>query len=183
MDAKDFKMMVDNTKRFIAKDSVNGTMGYIRLEIDKRKGEITATAVDGYKVARECAEILQADVTFSCYIKPNIPKLTGIEYVEIETDGNRAYVIAGDNIVGYRQPDGEFPAASKYIEDALANESQAHVWINAKYLLDALQQIPIGPRSGRPIIRLDILNATAPVIIRHGEQNVKLVLPVSINID
>lgn len=154
-------------------------MEYIRLTIDKEKGEITATSVDGYKVAKEYADAIQTDESFVCYIKPNIPKLTGIEYVEIELDGNRAYVVAGDNITGYRQPEGVFPDVDGVIKDAASKEPRAHIWINAQYLLDALQQIPPDRKSGRPLIQMDIIDPKSPVLIRHGKSNIKLVLPVN----
>ncbi|WP_394911966.1 hypothetical protein [uncultured Robinsoniella sp.] len=180
---REFKRIIDNTKRFIC-PSVHTSimMEYIRLKIDIEAGEIEATALDNYRIADEYAELIQADGSFTCYIKPNIPKLTGIDRVEIELSGDRAYVVAGDSIAGYLQPAKEYPNADAFLKKELERKSKAHVYVNAKYLLDAIQQIPAHERIQKPVISLDVAGPQEPIIIRHGKKNVKLVLPAIVNI-
>lgn len=182
VNAREFKRIIDNTKRFIC-PSVHTSimMEYIRLKIDIEAGEIEATALDNYRIADEYAELIQADGSFACYIKPNIPKLTGIDKVEIELSGDRAYIVAGDSITGYLQPAKEFPDVDAFLKKELERKSKANVHVNAKYLLDAIQQIPAHERIQKPVISLDVAGPQDPIIIRHGEKNVKLVLPVNVN--
>ena len=71
--ADSFKRLINATKRYIRTDYVNKYMTYIRLEISE--GLIKASAVDGNKVSIEYAEAAY-DTPFTCYIKPNIPKIT-----------------------------------------------------------------------------------------------------------
>ena len=84
VNAREFKRLIDNTKRFIRPSvHTSAMMEYIRIKIDIALGEIEATALDGYRIADEYAKFVQADGSFTCYIKPNVPKITGIDNVEI----------------------------------------------------------------------------------------------------
>lgn len=182
VNAREFKRLIDNTKRFIRPNvHTSAMMEYIRIKIDIALGEIEATALDGYRIADEYAKFVQADGSFTCYIKPNIPKLTGIDNIEIELNGDRAYIVAGDSITGYLQPGLEFPDVDVFLKKELERKSKAHVHVNAKYLLDAIQQIPAHERIQKPVISLDVAGPQDPIIIRHGEKNVKLILGVIVN--
>lgn len=181
--AADFKRLINASKRYVRTDNIYKNMTYIRLEISG--GLIKASALDGHKVSIEYAEAIH-DKAFTCYIKPNIPKITRKDiFVELELVENRLFVTVGDNIMGYVQPEiTNFYDVDKEIERATAKEVTASIWIDAKLLKAALDGIT-EERGGKRVIKIEIRGKKDPVIIRteefkfSGVENIKLVLPVN----
>lgn len=183
IDANDFKRIIDNTKRFTGYNS--RLMEYIYLEIDAEKRTIKATALDGYRISIEYAKIKGADQSFSCYLKPMLPKITkSTEYVTLEYTGNRLLVDADGCITGFVQPEGKYYPVQKIIEKELEKEPISTIGINARYLKDALASANTG-YDARKVIELDVKSPDDAVIIKTKSyndlpKNIKFILPVKL---
>ena len=180
MDAAVFKQLINNAKKFLGS---NDRMKYIYLEF--AGDQVTATALDGYRVSRETAKIKGATESFKCYIKPNIPKITSHDrYVTLELYGNRLLVTVGDNITGFVQPEcTEFYNVESIIKNSKEDEPQASVWVDPKLLKEALESCGV-VGSWKSAVKLEISSdKRAPIKIWYGqrdaENNLKLVLPVN----
>lgn len=180
MDAAVFKQLINNAKKFLGS---NDRMKYIYLEF--AGDQVTATALDGYRVSRETAKIKENTEPFKCFIKPNIPKITSHDrYVTLELDDNRLLVTVGDNITGYVQPEiTEFYNVESILENSKAEEPAASVWVDPKLLKEALESCGV-VNSYKPVVKLEISSdKRAPIKIWYGERdaenNLKLVLPVN----
>ena len=184
IEPKELKRIVDNTKKFIG--NVNTAMEYIHLEIDADKMTIRAVALDGHRISVEYAKIRDADESFSCYIKPVIPKITKYTYQAIiELEDNKVLIQANDSIMGYVQPTIDFYDVDTVINKEMEKEIVRTIGVNAKYLKDALDSVRDNTKT-RDIIKIDVRNPKEPLMIRtmgyHGlPENIKLMLPVNIN--
>lgn len=183
LNASDFKRIIDNTKKFTRIDV--DKMQYIHLVINAEKQTIRAEALDGYKVSIEYAKIAETDCSFECYIKPIIPKITKRdEFVELELDNNRLFIIVGDTITGYVQPEGDFYDLDRVVSDATKTEPVRTIGVDQNLLKDALDATK---NSGyyRPLAKIEIRNPNEAIVIRSGgkdiEENIKMVLPIKIN--
>lgn len=181
MDAATFKQLINNAKKFLGVGQPK--MQYIYLEFTD--DQVTATALDGYRVSVETAKTLGTPEPFKCYIRPNIPKITGRDtYATLELDDNRLLVTVGDNITGFVQPEATgFYNTEKFVEDAKADEPKASVWVDPKLLKEALESCNV-VNSWKSAVKLEISsNKKAPIKIWYGqrdaENNLKLVLPVN----
>lgn len=182
--APDFKRIIDNTKRFVGPEYKGHKFPWIYLTVDGLSKTIKATALDGHKVSIEYADITEADESFSCYIKPNIPKITRHDsYVDIEVSKNRLLVQVGDSIMGYVQPEGEYFKTDKMMGELMESPKTLTIGVDASLLKDALASISdYGDRI--PIARIDLRGPKDAIVIRSGErgkrENIKIVLPVNL---
>ena len=179
MDAATFKQLINNAKKFTS--NMQPIMQYIYLEF--AGDQVTATALDGYRITTETAKILESTEPFNCFIKPNIPKITSHDtYVTLELDDNRLLVTVGDNITGYVQPkDIKYYNTKKFVEDAKTDEPAASVWVSPKLLKEALESCNVIRINNA--VKLEISSVESrPIKIWYGqrdaENNLKLVLPV-----
>lgn len=176
LDAHSFKTMINNTKRFTGASEI---MNYIYLEIDAEKKTIKATALNGWAVSVEHCYIKEADESFKCFIKPNIPKVTKHEcYAELELVDKRLLVTIGENITGYIQPDGEFYNTEKFLSDATQTPANASIYVSADLLKDALSSCLTNNYD--KAVKIEIRGKKQPIVIipRKAKENVKLVLPI-----
>lgn len=183
LEANEFKRIIDNTKKFTANASEATLMQWIHLVIDAETKEIKAEALDGHRMSVEYARLKEADVSFDCLIKPNIPKITKNDReAELILEDNRLYVTVTDMRIGYTQPQGKYYKTNELIKNA-NKESNNRFGINAKYLVDAMQSIDINSFD-RKIAVVDIYEEHEPIVIRSGrrgeKQNLKIILPVII---
>lgn len=184
--ASDFKRLVEGTKKFISKNDINKLMNYIYLEVDAEKKEVKATALDGRRVSFEYAHVLDVDESFSCYIRPNIPKITKYDLnAELELVDKKAYVTVGESITGYVQPEGQYFNTDKMLMDDLNKTTVvAAVGVDVSLLKDALDSIPKGYK---PYVKIELRQPHQPIVItptKEGEkQNQKIVLPVHLRTD
>jgi DNA polymerase III sliding clamp (beta) subunit (PCNA family) len=182
LDAGEFKRIIDNTKRFVGNGMTATLMQWIYLEIDAKEKVIRATALEGHRISIEYANLVEADESFTCYIRPSIPKITKYDnYAELEVSNNRLYVQVGESIMGYVQPEGQYYPVDKMLKEYQGKEKLITVGINAKYLRDALDSISAYD-SDKKMAKIDIYDPISPVIIRTGRkgerENLKIVLPV-----
>lgn len=181
LDAGEFKRIIDNTKRFVGKGMTATLMQWIYLEIDAKEKVIRATALEGHRISIEYANLVEADESFTCYIRPSIPKITKYDnYAELEVSNNRLYVQVGESIMGYVQPEGQYYPVDKMLKEYQGKEKLITVGINAKYLRDALDSISAYD-SDKKMAKIDIYDPISPVIIRTGREgereNLKIILP------
>lgn len=175
IDAIEFKRIIDGTKKFTSTYGAD-KMQYIHLRFEN--GEVRAAALDGHRASVEYASY-RGD-NFKCYVKTTIPQLKGVNSVVVELTGDRALVIADDDIIGCKQPEGEFYPVDNLIAEELEKENIGVVGVNPTYLIDALKSI-CGITTKDKMAKIEIRSKTEPLIIRSGEKNVKLILPMRID--
>lgn len=178
--AQDMKDLVEKTKRFVSKNNNNEMMRFIHIVVDAEKQEVRAEAVDGHRFSVAYGKLVEADESFECFITPEIPKITRYdEYVEIETDGDKAFVTVGDSIRGYRQLKKPFFDILQMVETTEDKEPAIKVAFNSKLLAEALQSVKDASDKYNTA-RLYLYNSKAPVLIRSNEKDVAGVLPINI---
>lgn len=184
--ADDLKKIVKGTKKFINKYSFgNGQlMQYIKIDVDRAKMQLTATALDCHRISIEKCKIVECDGSFSCLIKPIIPHIDkGLMYADIEiikfiSGETKAYITAGDYIVGFKQPEGTFYDTDKFLNDL--TEPIATIGIDAKMLSDAISSISC-PGESKDYVKLELRHETEPITIKNKNGDLKVVLPVRIH--
>jgi len=182
--ATDFKRVIENTKRFTGHEWRGSKYPWIYLQIDSESKMIRATALDGHRISVEFADVMEVDESFSCYIKPNIPKiLKHDQYVDLEVSNNRLYVQVGESIMGYVQPEGEYYKVDEMLSNYFDDQPELTIGVNANLLKDALASISnYGSRV--PIAKIDLRGPKDAIVIRSGErgkrENIKIVLPVNL---
>lgn len=181
--AQDMKDLVEKTRRFVCKNYNNTIMRYIHIVVDAEKREVRAEAVDGHRFSVAYCELTDGKESFECFITQDIPKITRCdEYVEIETDGDKAFITVGDNIRGYRQPKKPFFDILQMIETTEDKEPAIKIAFNSKLLAEALQSVKdVGNKYNTA--RLYLYNPAAPVLIRSNEKDVAGVLPIHISVE
>lgn len=178
IDAMEFKRLVDNTKKFVSK--YDKRMQHIYLQVNAETKEIKATAVDGHRLSVEYTTVFEVDESFNCFIKPVIPKIVKNDRcVELELVDKKAYITVNDNIMGYKQPEGEFIKVDKLLQDMRDKESTASIWVDPTLLKQALESASYGYKEP---VKIEIRDRKDPVIIKRnrGKKDIKLVLPVSV---
>lgn len=177
--AEDFKRLINSTKKFIRKDATNKLMGYIHLEFNSETNEVKAEALDGHRVAVEYAHCYELKESFSCLIKPDIPKIkTKYDFVEVELVNGKCFVTVGEDIRGYVQPEGEWFKTAKLFSDTEKEEILAKVCINSQLLIDALASTEKGYSKN---VYIELRKTGQPVVVRSGNKHnkgIKLVLPM-----
>ncbi len=171
-----FNRLIDATKGFVQKTGSRKTYQYIRLEFHSADDEVSAIAVDGFKMSVEHA-VCKSEEDFTVYVKSNI-KLPRKTDVEIELDEDEAVFRCDGFMFGYHQPNGEF----LNWEDVLRkDEPSFRIGFNGEYLMKALEaaRISAGGSYKTPIV-LEFRTPLDPVIIRTNKHDIKMVLPVRI---
>lgn len=184
MSASGFKRIINNTKRFTGTEWKNQKYSWIYLKVDAEAKSISATALDGHKVSVEFADIEEADESFSCYIKPNIPKIgKHDQYADLEISNNRLLVQVGESIMGYVQPEGEYFKIDNIMKEATESQKTLTIGVDASLLKDALASISnYGDRI--PIAKIELRGPKDAIVIRSGArdkmENIKIVLPLNL---
>lgn len=180
LEGKDFIKLVEATKRFAATTDTKPIHTWIRLEFTKEPNQVTAIAVDGYKMGFETVNCFDLDENFVAYIKPGIKKpLKSQAYVVIELIEKRLLISYDSDIVGYQQPDGEFLDWKKTYAGLTENKVSYKIGFNVDHLIAALQstKASVPDRLRMPAI-LEFRSPMEPLVIRTGDGNVKIALPV-----
>ena len=181
IEASNFKRLINNSKKFTCICG-NVLMSYIYLEVDAEKKTIKAEALDGHRVSIEYSPVKEADGSFKCYVRANIPKITAKDReVELELIENRCYVTVGDNITGFIQPAGKWFDTDKVINDTEKEPVTASIYVDPKLLKEALESI--GEGAYRKGVKLEIRGKRDPIMIRPElsflKDNIKIVLPIN----
>ena len=188
LDAKEFKRLIDNTKKFTVGSSNgnNKMMEYIHVVIDAKSMEIKAEALDGHRVSIEYGKLMEVDESFACYISPKIPVITrGVHNAELELVDKKLLIRLGEFIVGCVQPEGEYYKVDELLGDMENVDPVRTVGLNAVYLEDAMKAAKNIVTNWRSVVEVDIREPHQPVVIRSGrrqdKQNIKIIFPVHIN--
>lgn len=182
IDADALKCLVNNTKKFLNKDGYGNSkmMQYIYLEIDAEAMLAKATAVNGYSISVEYAKCLECDQSFTCYIKPNIPKITKRDRLaELELIDNKLYVTVGENIVGFVQPKDSFYKVDDLVNKTLEKEPRASIYVDKNLLLAAVQSLD--SLDYKKPVRIEIREKNEPVVIRTDINNIRFVLSKNVS--
>lgn len=183
IETKNWNRIINATKKFTSTSGGNPTHRCIRLDFRINSSSVTAVALDGYRMSIEHSICFGVDEDFSCYIKPDMPKCpAAIKQVKVELQADKVFIEYGDAIVGCKQPKGEFLDYNKIYADTTAKEPIYKIGFNADYLIDALQSAKAsnGGSFREPVI-LELRSPTAPIILKTGGENIKVVLPIRLH--
>lgn len=171
-----FNRLVAATKAFCSKNNQNPCYHFVRLEFHADTDEVTAVAIDGFRLSAEHA-VAHSEEDFVVYVQGNI-KLPKGSSVDIELVENEAILRCDGFVFGYRQPNDEFMDWQKAIPQA---DPQFKIGFNGDYLLSALQaaKASIGGQFKGPVV-LEFRTPLDPVVLRTNKADVKMVLPVRI---
>lgn len=157
----DLKRLINSTKKFVRDNGHDHLMPFIKVTVSQ--GNLTGVALDGHRIAREKISCM-SDCDFDCYIKPVIPALKGCEYCTIELIDNYAYITAGDNRTGFKQPEGEYYKTNDYFDKE--KYQTFTIGFNSKYLKEALESM------GEKVV-LRFGNPRDPVYIHNAGKEVR----------
>lgn len=173
------QVIVDATKEFVGVNDHRPIYQYICLKFSADDNEVTAVAVDGYRLSIE-RSICTVDEDFTVYIKPYLPRGSKKSFAVIELKDDFAYINVDGNVTGYKQPSGEFLDWENAIPKS---ESTYKIGFNGLYLLSALKAVKISARDVfRNAVTLELRGPKEPIILRTGKkgENIKMILPVRI---
>lgn len=182
INAKDFNRLIAATKMFAAQqyDKKHPLLTFIRLEFDAGNMQVTAIALDGYKMSAETAVLCSCDEDFTAYVRSNI-KLPSREsvYAQVELIDNELIVRCDDFIFGYLQPDTE-----KWVDwkNLIPKEDvQYKITFNGNLLLSALQaaKVSCGNSFSKPIT-LEFRDPIKPIVLRTNKEDIKMILPMRV---
>lgn len=177
--SNDFNRVVAATKDFASSNDVRKIYNYIRLEFSAAASQMTAIAVDGYRMSVEHTAC-ECDEDFAAYINRNT-RLPRDMDATIEVSGNDTIIRCGDCIMGCscKEISKEFLDWEKAIP---GGEPGFRIGVNGNYLLSALKaaKVSCGNSFKQPVI-LEFWRNVDPIVIRTNKNDVKMVLPVRIN--
>lgn len=171
----DLNRIIAATKAFAGGSCSRVAHQYIRLEFDAEHQQVTAMAVDGYKMSVEHAVISDCAESFRVYVKGNI-KLPVKQYASFSLENDEVVIRCGEFIVGYHQP-----APDEFEWETAIPQSKPvyRIGFNGNYLLSALQaaKISAGSSFKNPVV-LEFRSPLEPVLIRTNKDDIKIVMPI-----
>lgn len=172
----DFNRIIAATKPFVSTSEYRLAYQYIKLEFDAEHQQVTAVAVDGYRLSVEHAVISDCEESFKVYVKSNI-KLPSKQYAKFTLEDEEVIVRCGDFIFGYHQPKPEEFDWQKAIP---TSDITYRIGFNGNYLLSALQAAKVSCGGFKRPVVLELRSPLEPIILRTNQEDVKLVLPIRI---
>lgn len=174
---EDFNRLIDGTKTAVAKTDTKPIHMWIRLELSGTTA--TAVGVDGYRMNIQRAACYDLDEDFTAYIKPTMKKFPRNMFVNIELLDKKLILSCGDDIVGFKQPDGEFLEWKKTYDDIAKSEPVLRMGFNAKYMYEAIASLKATtPDFYREPVILEAFSPLQPAILRSKSSGERIVLPV-----
>ncbi len=169
IDTRELRRLINSTKGSMGKEDNRLMLTFIRLDFDKSTRTVTATALDGFKLAIEKTSLTYVDETFHAYIKPYLP--VGIDSTAtIEVKDGHCFISDGERCVGYKQPEGKWLDVDDLLKKYDNTPVQCDICIDAEYLNEALKSI----KYDKPI-RLEYRGEEQPIIIKK-ENSVRIVM-------
>lgn len=171
----DFNRIIAATKSFISRNSHRIAHQYIKLEFDAEHQQVTAIAVDGYRMSVEHAVVSDCEESFEVYVKSNI-RLPAKQYAKFTLESDEVMVRCGDFIFGYHQPKPEEFDWEKAIP---TSDITYRIGFNGNYLLSALQaaKVSCGDSFKAPVV-LEFRSPMEPILLRTNKDDIKMVLPI-----
>lgn len=180
INAKDFNRLIAATKGFVELNNKHPLLSFIRLEFSASSSQVTAVALDGYKMSVETAVLSSCDKDFTAYVRSNV-KLPSKEnmYAQVELIDDELIVRCDDFIFGYLQPDTE-----KWVDwkNLIPKEDvQYKITFNGNLLLSALQaaKVSCGNSFSKPIT-LEFRDPIKPIVLRTNKEDIKMILPMRV---
>lgn len=180
INAKDFNRLIAATKGFVELNNKHPLLSFIRLEFSASSSQVTAVALDGYKMSVETAVLSSCDKDFIAYVRSNI-KLPSREnlYAQIELIDGELIIRCEGFMFGYLQPDTD-----KWVDWKKAipkDDVQYKIVFNGNLLLSALQaaKASCGNSLSKPIT-LEFRNPLQPIVLRTNEEDIKMILPMRV---
>lgn len=182
MRGANFNRIISAVKAFTSANEARPANTMIQLHINKEALTVSAYGVDGYRAAKESGTIYSADGDFRVLIFAPPIKAPTEAVVEIEDDGEYAYITYGDIRFRYKQPEGKPFDVQDFFEKEMVKERR-QVGLNVNYLLDAAKSIKAAGRTIRQSVVIEFGGPADPVIIRADHENPRVVLPVRLRAD
>lgn len=181
INTNDFNRIISATKSFCAPLSSTDTFAkYIKLEFDAKNSNVCASALDGYRLSVEHALISDCDESFTVYIRPSV-KLPKNEVATITLEDDEIIFRCNEFMCGYKLPDVKKEVDWRKWQP---NEKQPafRIGFNPDFLISALQaaKASVGGAIKKPVILEFGQNEFAPVYIKTGDEDFKLVQPMRI---
>lgn len=173
METDELKRLIKSTAKFVSKDQRRPMLEWIRLEFDKTS--VKAIALNGYMAAIEKADLIDIDEPFIAYIKPYLPPLAGSPYAKIILDNGKLLIEAGDRIIGYEQPTGDFIDMDDTLKSLNKNAPTFKILFSKDLLEAAIRSVQQDTCTSKAIT-LKFSTPNSPMII-ESENGVKYVLP------
>ena len=178
----DFNRIIEATKRFVSDSDHIVCNQYIKMEFCAADNQVTATALDGYRLSVEHSVISDCTEDFVVYIKSNT-KLPRRQYarISLEDDGKEAVIRCNGLSFGYTQPKSDGFDWRKVIPET---KVKYRIGFNGNYLLSALQSAKAssGDSLREPVI-LEFRSNIEPIILRTNKNDIKMVLPIRLKED
>lgn len=180
INGSDFNRLIGAVRSFAEKTDVRPMNRLIQFHFNADTTSVTAYAVDGYRAAKERAVCYTVDEDFTVLVSAPPLKANGRIGVEVELDGDCAYISYGDVRFRTKQPEGDVFNVQKVISDAMERKEIQRFGANVDYLMDALKSLKASGATGRKPIIVEFRGPSDPIILRTDSDNPKMVLPVRI---
>lgn len=175
----DFNRLIDATKNFVSKDfSARTFCRYINLLFDAENSNVTAVAIDGFRMSVEHCSITDCDENFAAYVPTKI-KLPKNKYAELELDNGQFIIRCEEFMFGFVQPEKVEQFNYKKFLAPLDEKPVFRIGFDARFLIDALNaaKASCGNAFKAPIA-LEFYGPLAPAFIRTNDGDIKLIQPV-----
>lgn len=178
----DFNRIIAATKTFVSKGTFRPAQQFIKLEFSAELQQVTAIAVDGYRMSVEHSIISDCDEDFVAYIKSNVKLPSGVYAEIILREENKEVEIRSTGFLfGYSQPD---PFDFNWQKVIPKNEVSYKIGFNGNYLLEALQAAKAScGNSFKKAVVLEFRSPLEPIVLRTNTDDIKMVLPIRITED
>lgn len=175
----DFNRLISATKNFTGARLADSCHHFIKLEFHAEESQVTAAALDGYRLSVEHSVISDCNEDFVAFVKSNI-RLPSGKYasISLEDDGKEAVIRCDGFSFGYTQPQDDNFDWQRAIP---TSEVKYKIAFNGNYLLSALQaaKVSLGNSFKEPVV-LEFRSEREPVVLRTNKHDIKMVLPVLI---
>lgn len=169
----DFNRIIKASKDFVAKGfSKVKAHSYIKLDFSAQNQEVTAIAVDGFKLSVEHSIISECEEDFTVFVKPNM-RLESKSDAIISLVGSEAIIRSAGYVFGYEQPECNFMEWQKQIP---SSEPNFKIAFDGRLLVDALKSAEISSGFKHQLI-MEFHGENNPVVIKTNDNDIKLVMP------
>lgn len=180
IEAMAFNRLIGAVKAFASRTNSRPALTMIQLHFSAQDKKATAYATDGYRAAKECALCYTVDEDFSVLVSAPPLKAKSNSIVEVELDGDVAYISFGEVRFRNKQPTNEPFDVEKFISDVVVRKNVNVLGVNADYLIDALKSLKASGATARHPVIIEFGGPHEPIVLRTDSDNQKVVLPVRI---
>lgn len=183
MNGANFNRIIAATRAFASGNTTRPQNNLIQLHFCRETASLEAFALDGYRAMKETSACYTVDEDFMVLVSAPPLKANGEHVVEIEQDGEYAYISFGNVRFRTKRPEGKVLDVNKVLTDEMKKEGRHRVGLNVDYLLDACKSIKASGTAFRKAVIIEIGSPLEPVILRTDRDNPRMVMPVRIRED